>query len=216
MALQCAWHALQSPPTVSVEPLPPAPALSVLEVSSLGERQVLARLLMLWLQSFDYQPGISIPLRELDYARLADWLRVILTLDPSSHYPLLAASRFYAEVPDPARSRRMLSFVYESFLQAPNERWQWLAHAVFVARHRLHDLDLALDYARVLAERTDPARVPAWARQMRIFVLEDVGELEAAKVVLGGLIDSGEVKDPAELGFLRGRLEEMERRIGAR
>lgn len=171
---------------------------------------------MLWLQSFDYQPGISIPLRELDYARLVDWLRAILTLDPSSHYPLLAASRLYAEVPDPERQRRVLRFVYESFLEAPNDRWQWLAHAVFVARHRLRDLDLALAYARALAERTDPARVPGWARQMRIFVLEERGELEAAKVLLGGLIDSGEVKDEAELRFLHRRLDQIERRLGER
>ena len=28
---------------------------------------------MLWLQSFDYQPGVSVALRDLDYGRLEGW-----------------------------------------------------------------------------------------------------------------------------------------------
>jgi hypothetical protein len=46
-----------------------------------------------------------------------------------------------------------------------------------------------------------------WARQMRIFILEDMGEREAAAVLLGGLLASGEVSDPAEVRFLTQRLE---------
>jgi hypothetical protein len=47
---------------------------------------------------------------------------------------------------------------------------------------------------------------------MEIFILEDMNELEAARIMLGGLIESGTVTDPAELRFLRQRLEEMEKR----
>jgi len=34
---------------------------------------------------------------------------------------------------------------------------------------------------------------------MRIFILEDMGELESATVLLGGLLASGEVADPREI-----------------
>jgi hypothetical protein len=59
--------------------------------------------------------------------------------------------------------------------------------------------------------------VPLWAKQKEIFILEDMNELAAAQIMLGGLIESGTVKDPAELRFLRQRLEALEARIaGAR
>ena len=44
---------------------------------------------------------------------------------------------------------------------------------------------------------------------MRIFLLEDMGELEAATVLLGGLLASGEVTDPAEVRFLSQRLAQL-------
>jgi len=52
-----------------------------------------------------------------------------------------------------------------------------------------------------------------WAKQMQIFILEDLNELEAAKIMLGGLLESGRIRDPAEAQFLRQRLQELEARI---
>jgi hypothetical protein len=46
---------------------------------------------------------------------------------------------------------------------------------------------------------------------MQIFILEDMNELEAARIMLGGLLDSGAVRDADEARFLRQRLEELER-----
>ena len=47
---------------------------------------------------------------------------------------------------------------------------------------------------------------------MQIFILEDMNELEAAKVMLGGLLATGRVADPAERRFLEKRLEELKQR----
>ena len=75
------------------------------------------------------------------------------------------------------------------------------------AKHRLHDMRLALDYAEAI---TVHARLASgWARQMRIFILEDLGEREAATVLLGGLLDSGEVTEPKEIHFLTESLEKL-------
>ena len=48
--------------------------------------------------------------------------------------------------------------------------------------------------------------------QMEIFILEDMNELDAARVVLGGLLESGRIGDADEARFLRHKLEELERR----
>jgi hypothetical protein len=45
---------------------------------------------------------------------------------------------------------------------------------------------------------------------MRIFILEDMGETQSAKVLLGGLLTSGEVSDEAEIRFLEQRLQLLE------
>jgi hypothetical protein len=169
---------------------------------------------MLWLTSFDVQPGTSLPYVALDYARLRDWLALALDLDPSAQYPLLAASRLYGEVADPARSRLMLDFVAARYAEDPARRWRWLAHAVFLARHRLADAALARRYARLLAAAPASAAIPGWARQLEVFILEDFGELEAARILLGGLLASGEIADPHERAFLARRLAAIAARQG--
>ena len=42
-----------------------------------------------------------------------------------------------------------------------------------------------------------------------IKILEDIGEIEAAKIMLGGLLVGGQVTDERELRFLTERLEEL-------
>ena len=213
LALQVSWALHRGAPSARAAALPEPPSLSILKVVSLGQPEVLARILMLWLQGFDYQPGISIAFRDLDYQRVEAWLTRMLELDPGFQYPLLAASRLYGEVGDPEKQRRMVAFVAARFDEDPARRWQWLAHAVYIAKHRLVDLDYALRLARQLANADDGAAIPNWARQMHIFVLEDMGEIESAKVLLGGLLDSGEVTDPRERWFLSQRLAELEQRV---
>jgi hypothetical protein len=206
---------LTRPATLHREDLPPPPRSQALRLASFAETEAAARLAMLYLQSFDFGGGNAVPYQKLDYGRLVGWLEAILELDPRSDYPLFSAARIYAEIPDPARSRRVLEFVYRQFFDDPNRRWPWLAHAALVAKHRLGDLPLALRYAQAVERHTTDPRVPLWAKQMEIFILEDMNELEAARIMIGGLLQSGRIRDPAELRFLKQRLEELEARLGS-
>jgi hypothetical protein len=192
--------------------LPPAPRAEVLRLASFGEPQTMARLAMLYVQSFDLRGENAVRYRELDYGRLVDWLETILALDPRSQYALFSAARVYAENADPARMRQMLDFLYRQYFADPNRRWPWLAHAALLAKHQLKDLPLALRYAEAIERHTTAANVPLWATQMRLFVLEDMGELEAERIMIGGLIQSGRIKDPAEARLLKERLDDLERR----
>ena len=146
---------------------------------------------MLWLQAFDNQPGVSLPLHVLDYERVEAWLGAALDLDPGSHYPLLVATRLYGSVADRGRVRRMLEFAYDRFLQAPNHRWRWLAHASILAKHRLGDLPLALRYARAITTHATGPQVPYWARDLTVIVLAEMGEYEAARGLVAALLAGG-------------------------
>ena len=207
LCLQVTWQALRPGPSARAEALGDPPAPGVLRPLALGEPIALAQLLTLYLQAFDNQPGVSIPFRDLDYARVTAWLDAILDLDPVGQYPLLMAAQIYSQVPDPARQRRMCEFVRRQFERDPDHRWRWLAHCAIMAKHRLGDMRLALAYAEAITLRA--RRASGWARQMRIFILEDMGEAEAATVLLGGLLASGEVTDPKEIHFLTERLEKL-------
>lgn len=207
LIVQLVMKAHEPAPLPHAQALASPPSLPALRVASLGEPIATAQLLAQYLQAFDRQPGISLSFRELDYARVIQWLDGMLDLDPLTQYPLLMASHLYAQVPDQARQRLMLDFVHRRFLEAPERRWRWLAHAAIMAKHRLRDPRLALRYAADLARLAPGA--PHWARQMHIFILEEIGELESATVLLGGLLASGEITDPNEIRFLTQRLENM-------
>jgi hypothetical protein len=194
-------------PQARAADLPAPPPLPVLRAAALGDPLPLGQAVTLYLQAFDNQPGLSLPFAALDYQRLEAWLSRLLELDPHAQYPLLLAAQVYAQVPDAAKQRTMLDFVRRSFDADPDRRWRWLAHAAIVARHRLGDTELAIGYARAISERATGPAVPGWARQMSVLLLADTGEVEAAKVLLGGLLASGAQFDPHELKFLLQRLE---------
>jgi len=216
LAAQLAWRAHEPSSSLRQADLPPAPSAAALRLASFGEPEAAARLAMLYLQAFDYGGTNANPYRRLDYGRLVDWLATILALDPRSDYPLFAAARVYADTPDASQSRQVLDFIYREFFADPDRRWAALAHAALLAKHRLHDLPLARRYAAAIEQHARSAAVPLWARQMEVFILEDMNELEAARIMLGGMLTSGAIHDADEARFLRQKLEELERRAGAK
>jgi hypothetical protein len=184
--------------------LPPPPLPDAMRLASFGEPEALARLTGLYLQGFETS--------RLDAARLTGWLAATLALDPRNGYPLFLAARVFSETADAARTRALLEFVHREFLRDPNRRWPWLAHTTLIAKHRLKDLPLARRYAADLQRLVSAQGVPLWVTQMEAFILEDMNELEAAKVLLGGLLASGRIQDPAEARFLQERLQALEAR----
>jgi hypothetical protein len=208
LALQAGWKRYEPPPAGLARDLPQAPDPAWVRLGDLGEHVLASQWLMLQLFSLDEQPGVRLPFASLDYARLKAWMAAALELDPENRNLLLAATQVYAQVPDPGRQRLMLDFVHQQFLLAPASRWPFLAHAAFIARHRLKDMNRAMTYARDLSRVSS---APAWVRQMSVLLLADLGEKEQARVLLGGLLDSGAVKDPREIAFLLKRIDAVEK-----
>jgi hypothetical protein len=183
----------------------PPPAAAV-RAAAWGENALAGYLVMLYLQNFDVHLGLWTPLADLDRTVLIRWLDLATALDPDSGYPYLLATRHYAETGTPEQRRMILDWVYHRFEERPNQRWEWLAHGVFVARHVLKDDGLAEQYAAALRTRvTDPA-VPSWVRQMDLLLKADRGAAADARAILGGLIAAGQIRSAAELKFLESRL----------
>lgn len=210
LLLQLLLHSHQGANAPVAQPLPPAPSLTMLRLASFGEPLAMSKATMLYLQSHEDQDGISVLWTDLDYHRLKDWLGLALDLDPRAQYPLMAASEVYAGVPDEHRSRAMLAFVARRFEEDPQRRWPWLAQAAVLARHRLHDLPLARQYAQALRQRATGPGVPAWVREMEAFIAQDMNQPDSARLLIGALIADGQITDPHELTFLARRLQEID------
>lgn len=210
LGTQIFWHSQQENIVATADDLPNPMSARAYTLVSMGEPIAMSKLLNLWLQAFDNQPGVSIAFNQLDYHRLTRWLDTILELDPKGVYPMLVAARVYGSVADAERQRIMLDYIFFKFNENPNRHWRWLAHAVITAKHGLKDMPLALKYARALAEKATGNNVPYWARDMHFIVLEDMGEVEAAKILVGGLIESGEITDRYELEFLTNKIRILE------
>jgi hypothetical protein len=66
-----------------------------------------------------------------------------------------------------------------------------------------------------LQTHTTTSDAPAWVRQMEPFILEDMNELEAARILIGGLLASGQITDQREIMMLDRHLKLLEERINA-
>ncbi len=184
------------------------PSFITLRLLSLAEANAIAKLAMLRIQTRD-----QASLDELDYSNLTAWLGRIIELDPRSNYALFSASELYAEVENPQKQRVMLEFIYHEFLKNPNQHWKAMTRACLLARHSLKDNDLAKKYARAIRLYATGAAVPSWAKQMEIFLLEDLNELAQTKIILSALLQSGEIKDQHERLFLEQKLATLERKM---
>jgi len=208
---QIYWSSSKPLSTINIKKLPDPPSQIESQLFGLGDSIAISKIFMLWLQAFDNQPGVSVPFKNLSYRRVISWLERILSLDPKGQYPLLAAGRIYGEVTDEGKKRQMLAFIYEQFPKDPNRRWPSMAHAIYIAKHRIKDYPLALRFAHAVAQQVTATNIPSWVKQMEIYVLEDMGEIESAKILIGGLLESGAITDDHELQFLYDRLDRLER-----
>ncbi|MBI3712350.1 MAG: hypothetical protein HY253_05215 [Burkholderiales bacterium] len=216
LILQVVFYYTQGGSRAKIEDLTAPPSLHTFRLMSFGEPIVAAKLTMLGLQSRDSVGGQQQSLQQLNYAHLNAWLTRIVELDPQAQYPFFVASQFYAVVENEAKQRLILDWIYRSFLQDPDRRWKALAHAAILARHGLKDMSLAQTYARAIRLHATGSGVPPWAKQMEIFLLEDMNELEHAKILLGGLMQSGQITDIYEMKFLEQRLIALENKIAQR
>ncbi len=211
---QLLWHFSHPDAPPRAENLPPAPSLTALQLASLGEPVALSKLLLLYIQGFDDQPGVQTPFRQLDFHQVENWLAVTLQLDPRSQYPLYLASHVYSEVGDPVKQRIMFAFVYRQFFADPNARWESLANAAIMTRHHLQDLPLAQQYAEAIRLHTSAAAAPDWARQMDIFMLEDLHHYDRALQLLDAVLADDQINNVNERDFLLSRRAQIVAKIG--
>jgi hypothetical protein len=206
LAANVQFQRLNAPVWTDVGDLKTPPQLALVRAASLGENSFAGYLVALFLQDFNVSLGTATPLAAMDRSAVIRWLDLSTDLDGDSRYPLLLAARHFAETGTPEQRRCMLDWIYQRFQERPNERWPWLVHAIFAARHVLHDDALAKTYAAALRNRVTNPKAPSWVVQMDLLLRADLGEVEDARTILAGLMDAGQIRSPGELKFLESRI----------
>jgi hypothetical protein len=191
--------------------VPPPPPLAVAPAMALGDPQLFYRAATFALQNMGDEGGRVTPLAEYDYARLGGWLDLLDRLDPEARYAPALAAYYFGQTPDSESLRRIIAYLNVVGARDPARNWRWLAHAVYLARHRLHDLPLALAVARHLAGLPE-GEVPRWVRQMPAFVLAEVGEREAARDLMATILATDAELSPDEAALIERFIERQEQR----
>ena len=180
---------------------------------SMGSVHLFSYLLSMRLQLHDNQAGRHIRYGSIDYDLLIEWLNRIYRVNLASEYPMFLASRVYSQTPDKAQIRKMLGLVDKIFTTNPQLFWRNQAEATVIAKHRLGDLEFALEMAEKLYRQPGTVIMPPWARDMHFLLLADLNEFESTIAVISSLLKSDAIKDPDEVRFLKEKLLQFQQKL---
>lgn len=190
--------------------VPPAPTRNGAIMMGLGDPEFSFRLGALTLQNLGDSGGRVTPIRDYDYKGLGAWFWLLHSLDPASDHVPMLASYYFGGTRVPADVEVVVDYLSHIGQNPAGVKWRWLVHAAFLARHRLHDTDRALDIAYALSKMQLVDDVmPLWARQMPAFLLAEKGDRQAARDITEALIISSHAFDPNEVNFMMAYLEEQ-------
>lgn len=181
--------------------------------AAMGSEQLLGYLLAIRLQLHDNQAGQHFRYSLIDYDLLVDWLDHISDIYPDTEYPMLLASRIYAQTGNHERLRKILGFIERRFDDNPQLHWRRLAEASLLAKHKLDDLELALRLAEKISAQPAEVEMPRWARDFQFLLLADLNELESAIAIIQALLQTGSITDPDEMLFLEGKLLDFQQKL---
>ena len=153
--------------------VPPAPMPQMGPMLSFGDNEFFFRGLALNIQNFGDMFGQFTPLKNYDLDQMAKWFTVMDGLDARSNMAPAMAAYYFSQTQHPADVRYMVDYIYTHASKNVEHKWWWLVQAIYLAQHKLKDMDLAMKMAAPLV---NPA-VPAWAQQMAAVVHEKRGEM---------------------------------------
>ncbi len=188
------------------EGVPPAPSSRVAKALALGDGEFLYRAATFVLQNMGDEGNRVTPLKDYDYQRLGQWFYLLDQFNPQSEFLPVLVGYYFSQSQNPDDARIVISFLAHIAIRDPDRNWRWMAHAIYLARHRVKDMNLALSLAYRMAAMRSP-EIPVWAQQMPAFVLIDIGEKEAARDLMEAIMDSQKDLDPAERNFMRNFIE---------
>lgn len=191
--------------------VPPAPSEKTAASMTLSDRQFAYRVGALTLQNIGDTGGRSTAFKYYDYNKLKAWFNVLLKLDKTSDHVPMAAAFYFGAIPSGKEQIQIIvDYLAEVGQNTDEDKWRWLAHAIYLARYKLDDIDQAFELSLILSEMEPIGdALPLWAKQMHVFIRKARGEKEAARSLLEALLLTDPNLSPNERNFVRSYLVEQ-------
>jgi hypothetical protein len=182
--------------------VPPPPSVTGMTFSFLGDKIMAYRSGAIALQSFGNSSGQVQALKDYNYDHLAGWFALEDQMDSKSNYVPFLAAYYFGATQNTEQLHPVIEYLRRVGKNPEGEKWRYLGQAVYLARHRLNDMPLALDLAKELAATYRPG-MPAWPLQMQAIISSDMGDKDTAYALsLEILRSSAETMDPVEVNFM--------------
>lgn len=182
--------------------VPPAPSRLGATAAFLGDEEMAYRSLAITLQSFGNNTGQVIALKDYNYPNLGTWFMLEHSLNWRSNYVPFLAGYYFGASQDPSELGPLIEYLRVVGKDPAADKWRWLGQAVFLARHRMNDMKLALSLAEELAATYKPG-MPAWPLQMKAIIASDMGDKDMAYgMMLEMLQTEADTMDPIEVKFI--------------
>ncbi|MDP2205195.1 MAG: hypothetical protein Q8K65_02705 [Alphaproteobacteria bacterium] len=189
--------------------VPPVPTKNGARIMTLGDEQFSYRFGAITLQNLGSSGGRITAIKDYDYQKLGQWFWLLHGLDPASNHVPMMAAYYFGATQKPEDIAVVVEYLGTIGQNPAGNKWRWLAHAIFLARHRMDNLPLALDMAYVLSRMQPIGDVlPAWARQMPAFVLAEQGEKQTARRLIEEILMTATGLHPNEVSYMRDYLIE--------
>lgn len=184
--------------------VPPVPSHTGAIMMTLGDAEFSYRMGALSLQMMGDGGGQQTPLKDYNFEKLSKWFWLLNGLDPASNAVPMIASDYFGGSGDKEDVRIVIDFLSTIGQNPVGNKWRWLFESIYLARHKLKDLDLALDLSYKLAHMKPIGdTLPIWARQMPAFVLRDDGDKEAAAAIVKQLLSSKQYFSEGDIKFMK-------------
>lgn len=155
--------------------VPPAPTRYLTSTLALGDDEFLFRILAARLQnSGDVFAGF-VSLKNYDYSRIYDWMKMLDGLNAKSNLVPALASYYYSQTQNLEDNRYIVKYLDEHAALDLNANWWWLMQATFIAKKELNDLNLAIELADKLAQNEAP-NAPFWTKHLNAVLREKTGD----------------------------------------
>lgn len=182
--------------------VPPAPSALSVQSAFLGDRELAYRASVITLQNFGNLTGEVKALKDYNYDHLGQWFNLSDQLNKISDYTPFLAGYYFGASQNVEQLYPVIAYLRKVGKYPEADKWRWLGQAVFLAKHRLKNDQLALELADELAATYKPG-MPAWPLQMRAILASQMGDKDMAHgMMLEILKSSSDKMDPVEVNFM--------------
>lgn len=179
--------------------VPPTPSEAAGLFYGYGDRELTYRNIGLMLQNAGDTGGRTTNLKDYDYQILEDWFWLSNKYNNRSGYVPTLAAYYFGAAKETDQLAHLVDYLAHVGMDNQNERWRWLAHAVFLTRFKLDDQPRALELAYKLAEISDE-KMPGWTKVMPAYVMKTMGnKKEARDLLLLIMADPNSFSDRADV-----------------